>query len=82
MQRGRYKLVHIPRQSRPPIRRLYDLRNDPGETANLLIDLRGVAVWMERDLDTWLTEGELAAGPATRIDRVTFERLKSFDYLN
>jgi arylsulfatase A-like enzyme len=82
MQRGRYKLVHIPRQSRPPIRRLYDLRNDPGETANLLIDLRGVAVWMERDLDTWLTEGELAAGPAMRIDRVTFERLKSFDYLN
>lgn len=82
MQRGRYKLVHIPRNSRPPIRKLYDLRNDPGETVNLLIDLRGVSVWMERDLDTWLTEGRLTAGPEAQMDQVTFERLKSFKYFN
>jgi arylsulfatase A-like enzyme len=82
MQRGRYKLVHIPRTSRPPIRKLYDLRNDPGETTNLLIDLRGVAGWMERDLDTWLTEGRLAVGSGARMDRATFERLKTFGYIN
>jgi arylsulfatase A-like enzyme len=82
MQRGRYKLVHIPRTSRPPIRKLYDLHNDPGETTNLLIDLRGVAGWMERDLDTWLTEGRVAVGSGVRMDRATFERLKTFGYIN
>lgn len=77
MQRGRFKMVHIPRASRPPDRRLYDLHNDPGETRNLLIDLRGVAVWMERDLDTWLTEGHIAT-PGEPIDRATYEALRAF----
>jgi arylsulfatase A-like enzyme len=31
-QRGSLKLVHEPRASGPPARRLYDLANDPGET--------------------------------------------------
>ncbi len=81
MQRGRFKLVHMPRVSRPPDRRLFDVKNDPGETINILTDLRGVAVWMNRDLDSWLTEGRIASsgGPT---DMATYQRLRALGYVN
>jgi arylsulfatase A-like enzyme len=81
LQRGRFKLVHIPHAAGMAERRLYDLKNDPGETQSLLSELRGVAILMERDLDSWMVE-DLVASAGGDTGSATFRTLRSLGYIN
>jgi arylsulfatase A-like enzyme len=81
IQRGRFKLLHEPRASGSPQRRLYDLESDPGETRDAWTDHAGVAARMGRAMDAWIAEDtRLVREPV--ISPEDRERLRSLGYVD
>jgi arylsulfatase A-like enzyme len=84
----RYKLVYVPdagdrRFMKGSELELYDLKEDPGETRNLVAQRPEIAGRLKRELRDWIADGGAgaAAPAAVRIDAQAEDQLRSLGYI-
>ena len=77
---GRWKLIRIPKET-GPVYELYDLRADPGETADLAAEQPEVVRRLAPSLEEWVARVEGTAGAEPIADEETLEGLRSLGYI-
>jgi arylsulfatase A-like enzyme len=78
---GRHKLVHVPRASGPPYRRLFDVTADYHENHDLAEAEPEIAANLTRMLESWMAEDE-GETRSYRVSPELYETLRSLGYVN
>jgi arylsulfatase A-like enzyme len=87
VQDADWKLIYRParpRRNRPALYELYDLKNDPGETRNLIDDQRAEARRLRESLVAWMESGAMGGAPDANKNQSeeTLKALRGLGYVD